>query len=295
MTTVKHELIKKHIDSFPVIPVSVARLMKVITDPESSAQDVMEAISPDQSLCLTVLKIANSVLFGRPQRVDSLRLAVTVLGFNEVQRIALSKALINSFGKLGKQHKLFIDKYWTHCFVCAMASKTIARDLQIDEDIAFMGGLLHDIGKLIMLEIFRDDYEVQLWMGKFSTPQALGDELHMFSFTHDQIGGQLLRKWNFPENLIEAVEFHHRPDEGGKNKGLMRIVQLADFLSFYCGNQKTLGGGGVLASMHTFLPHLQDHWRESDLKASDSEIVGWFTWLSNNYEQGKSLKKAFFI
>ena len=141
MTTTKHDLIKQHIDSFPVLPVTVMRLMTVTGDPESSVQDVMEIILTDQSLSLTVLKIANSVLFGRPQKVDSLKMAVTILGFNEVQRIALTKALINSFNNLGKQHKLYIDKFWLHSFVCGMVARIIAQDLQVNPDIAFMGGL----------------------------------------------------------------------------------------------------------------------------------------------------------
>ena len=195
MTTTRHELIKQHIDSFPVLPVTVTRLINVTNDPESSAEDVMRAILPDQSLCLTVLKIANSVLFGRPQKVDSIKMAVAILGFNEVQRIAMTKALINSFSKLNKKHKPFIDKIWTHSFVCAMAARVVARDIHIAPDIAFMGGLIHDIGKLIMLETFSDDYAVEHWMTKFSSDEILHDELGMFSFTHDQVGGQLLSEF----------------------------------------------------------------------------------------------------
>lgn len=144
MTTTKHELIKQHIDSFPVLPATVMRLMTVTGDPDSSVQDVMEVILTDQSLSVTILKIANSVLFGRPKKVDSLKIAVTILGFNEVQRIALSKALINSFNKLGKQHKLFMDKFWLHSFICGMVARIIAQDLRVTPDIAFMGGLIQD-------------------------------------------------------------------------------------------------------------------------------------------------------
>lgn len=292
MTTAKHELIKRHIDSFPVLPVTVMRLMTVTSDPESSVQEVMETILTDQSLCITVLKIANSVLYGRPQKVDSLKMAVMILGFDEVQRIALTKALFNSFNKLGKQHKLSIDKFWLHSFVCGMVARIIAKDLQVNPDIAFMGGVIHDIGKLLMLETFADDYPVD-WMTNFSSKKMQHDELQMFSFTHDTVGGQLLKKWLFPENLIAAVACHHCPSEAAKEKRLAHIIQLADFLSFYCCNREALGNDDILTAVQGFLPELRSQWQDSGVPLEDDAIVGWDNWLLDNYEQGRNLKEAF--
>jgi len=117
-------------------------------------------------------------------------------------------------------------------------------------DIAFLGGLIHDIGKLIMLETFVDDYAVD-WMTIFSREEIRHDEHQMFSFTHDIVGGQLLRKWIFPENLITAVEHHHRPGEAGEEKSLAYIIQLADFLSFYCCNRELLGDDNIGADQET--------------------------------------------
>lgn len=255
----------------------------------------MEAISPDQSLCLTVLKIANSVLFGRPKKVDSIIMAVTVLGFNEVQRIALTKAIINSFSKLAVQHKPHIDKHWTHAFVCGMTAKIIAKDLRIASDIAFMGGLIHDIGKLIMLETFYDEYAVEDWMTRFSNGALLYDELAMFSFTHDFVGAQLLKQWFFPEPLVTAVAHHHRPFEAGDETGLALVIQLADILSFYCCNQEFLEEykGSIIQAVDTALPELRYQWHEFGLPLEDDDIDHWFAWLISNYKQGSRLKDAF--
>ncbi len=292
MTKKRNELIKQHIDSFPVLPVTVTNLMTVTSNPESSAQDVMKVILTDQSLCLTVLKIANSVLFGRPQKVDSIKRAVTILGFNEVQNIAMSKALINSFSKIAIQHKSSIDKFWNHSFACAMVARHIAQDLHVSPDIAFMGGLIHDIGKLIMLETFVDDYSLD-WMIKFSNEERLHRELHMFSFTHDKVGGQLLRKWFFPENLITAVDCHHRPGEANQEKDLAHIIQLADILSHYCCYPQTLESRDILTAVNASHPDLQSQWQNDGLPLENEAIVAWFNWLINNYEQGGNLKEAF--
>ena len=292
MKPTKQELIKQHIDSFPVLPVTVTRLMKVTNDPESSVQDVMEVILTDPSLCLTVLKIANSALYGRPKKVNSIKMAVSILGFNEVQGIALTKALINSFSKLAKQHQDFIDKFWEHSFVCGMVARVIAEDLNLTPDTAFMGGFIHDIGKLIMLEIFAGDYELD-WMARFSNEEFLHDELQMFSFTHDIVGGELLKKWLFPEKLITAVAYHHRPDEAAKEKGFAHIIRLADFLSFYCSNLELFEGDDILTAINNTFPDIRSQWQSSGLPLENDAIAGWFNWLLSNYEQGCNLKDAF--
>ena len=293
MTMIKPELLKQHIDSLPVLPVTVTRLMRVTNDPGSSAQDVMETILPDQSLCLTIIKIANSALLGRPQKVDSIKMAVTVLGFNEVQNIALAKAVISSFSNLDKRHKPFVDKFWEHSFFCAMAARIIAEDLRIAPEVAFIGGLIHDIGKLIMLETFKKGYAVEYWMTKHSNQELLHDEFEAFLFTHDQVGGQLLRKWFFPKNLIAAVANHHRPGEAAEEKKLAHIIQLADLLSFYCCNQESLGEDDILTAVLTSLPDAQNQWKSLGLPVKNDAICGWFNCLLDIHDQGSSLKEAF--
>jgi putative nucleotidyltransferase with HDIG domain len=300
MEKTRSELIKQHIDSFPVLPATVARLIQVSSAPDCSVKDIVDTLHTDQSLCLTVLKIANSVLFGRPQKVDSIKTAVIVLGFNEVQRIALAKALISSFSKLAKNHKPIVDRFWEHSFVCGMAARIIAQDQHITPnqhitpDIAFMGGLIHDIGKLIMFETFADEYALERWMTTLSNEETLHEELQMFSFTHDMLGGQLLRKWFFPENLITAVAYHHRPSEATKVKAFAHVIQLADILSFYCCNQESLGDENILTVIHASLPEVQSLWHGFGLSLDNDAITGWFHWLTNNHEQGRSLREVFF-
>ncbi len=292
MNTTREKLINRHSDSFPVLPVTVTNLMALTNNPDSSAQDVMEVILTDQSLCLTVLKIANSVLFGRPKKVDSIKMAIAILGFAEVERIALAKALVNSFSKLPRQHKTFIDKYWEHSFLCGMIARVIAQDIHISPDIAFMGGLIHDIGKLIMLETFADDYAVE-WITKFSSEEIQHNELQMFSFTHDIVGAQLLRKWDFPENLITAVEYHHRPGEAASEKKFAAIIQFTDLLSLYFCDSKSFGDEDIVTVIHRSLPDIQSQWQSFGLILDDAAIDGWLNWLLNNYEQSSNLKEAF--
>ena len=230
---------------------------------------------------------------GHPKRVDSLQLAVSILGFNEVQSIALAKALINSFSKLDPQQKIYIDKFWEHSFVCGMVARVIAKDMQVSPDIAFMGGLIHDVGKLVMLETFGADYSTEDWMTKLSNEEMLLSELQTFSFTHDQVGGQLLKKWLFPDNLITAVAYHHHPVEATEVKVIAHVIQLADILTFYCCNQALLGDDDILTVVHRSLPEIDNGWQSIGKPLENGAIIKWFDWLLDNYEQGSNLKDAF--
>ena len=287
----RSDLIKRHIDSFPVLPLTVAKLLSVVNDPKSSADDVIKTILPDQSLCLTILKIANSVLFGRPRKAASLKAAVVILGFDEVRRIAVTKALLNSFRKLPAREKPFMDRFWTHAFFCGLAAVIIARDLRIDADIAFMGGLLHDIGKLIMLQTFAEDYTLGRW--RHSSEEVLQEELRAYSFTHDAVGGQLLEKWLFPKNLITAVAFHHRPDEAVAEQDLAYIVQVADYMSFFCCSENLLEEKDIVTATFEALPGLRERWRNYGWNLEDEGLAGWFRRLAENREEGVYLKGSF--
>lgn len=293
MTATRLELIKQHIDSFPVLPVTVSELMRLTQDPESSAEDIMKAILADQSLCFTILKIANSVLFGRPKKVDSLQLAIAVLGFNEVQNIAVTKALINSFNKINQQYSPFVDKFWEHSFLSAITSRIIAQDLRMALDAAYMAGLIHDIGKLIMLETFSDDYDIQRWLVNYTDERMIEAEYRTFSFTHGQVGGQLMHEWEFPDNLIAAVTHHHYPTEATDEKALAHIVQLADFLSFCCTNSLSLGDDNILTLVQDHLPNLQSNFGALGLTIDDRAVSRWFDWLSVNHSHANDIKSSF--
>jgi HD-like signal output (HDOD) protein len=293
MTETKAEQIRQQIDSFPILPATVSRIMEVTASPESSANDLVQAILPDQSLCVTVLKLANSVLFGRPQRIDSLKPAIIVLGFNEVQSIALIKAMSNSFRELNLLDTTAVEQFWEHSYLTAMVAQHIAQYLRFSPCSFFMAGLIHDIGKLVMLLTFGDEYAPEQWMTHFSSEERLADEQQSFAFNHAAVGGLLLKQWNFPDNLLAAVEYHHLPAEAPAAQIFAQIVQLADLLSSLCIAGESDQDETVIAKLQLFLPDLIAHWRSIGMDWDNEDCIDWYSWLCTNRDQSSSIKEIF--
>lgn len=287
----KAELIRQQIDSFPILPATVSRVMEVIADPESSADDLMQALLPDQSLCVTVLKLANSVLFGRPQGVDSLTSAIMVLGFDQVQSIALIKAMNNSFRELKLVDTAPIEQFWEHSFLTAMAARHIAQHLRLPSSTLFMAGLIHDIGKLVMLLTFGDEYAPEQWMRPFSTEERLAAEQRLFAFNHATVGGQLLGQWHFPDNLVAAVAYHHLPAKAPGAQLFAQVIQLADLLSFFCIESEAGQGDDVIAGLQLFLPGLMRRWRGMGMAWNDEHCRHWYDRLCRSREQSGAIRE----
>lgn len=221
------------INSMPTLPTVALRVIEITANPESSANDLMEIISPDVSLTTKILKIANSPFYGLTREISSLQHAVTVLGFKEIRNLVISTVAFESFKNLNQGGKFDISKFWRHSFYCALAAKVIAVNLKIESSELFVAGLVHDIGKLAMYVTFPSEFMMQLEIMnplriKYTSFEA---EKDVFGMTHDEVGMKLLKKWMFPENMLIAVGYHHRPLEADKNSLFPIIVHIADILT----------------------------------------------------------------
>ncbi|MFQ5964693.1 MAG: HDOD domain-containing protein [Candidatus Scalinduaceae bacterium] len=220
-------------DSIPTLPTVAFRVLEITADKDSSANDLMNVINPDVSLTTKILKIANSPFYGLSRNVDSLQHAIMVLGFKEVRNLVISTVVFDSFKNIEKNAKFDIGKFWKHSFVCGLAAKIIATDLKNASNEFFVAGLIHDIGKLVIyialpIEFFKLIEIVSPLKLKF---MAFEVEKNIFGITHDEVGLRLLKKWMFPENLLTAVGFHHRPQETDKKSLLPLVTHIADMFA----------------------------------------------------------------
>lgn len=218
--------------TLPTLPAVVNRVMELTADPNSSATDLMKVIQADVALTTTILKTANSALYSFPRGVSSLQQAITLLGFLEVRNIVMAKAVFSSFKSLEKEKTVDVKTFWEHSLVCAMASRIISKHLKIEDNEAFVAGLIHDIGKLAIYLAIPEKYSRMIQDSGLVTFGDHISEKRIFDVSHDEVGMMVLKRWRFPASLVEAVGFHHRIPEAGKKSELTLIVHVADLLSY---------------------------------------------------------------
>ena len=155
---------------------------------------------------------------------------MVVLGFQEIQNLALSMSVIRMFDRRGTQ---FTEKLWRHSFSVGVVAKMLASSLNLKMDGKyFVSGLLHDVGKIFLCQYLPERFSEMLSMLErqevITTYHALEEKF--FGITHEEIGGRLLDSWMFPREITDAVGWHHEPHRSQSNVALAACVHIADLL-----------------------------------------------------------------
>jgi HD-like signal output (HDOD) protein len=281
MTDSKLSAIIRQVDNLPALPATVSKVMAVTGAAESSAADLMRAILPDQSMCTTILKIANSAFFGQARQVATIEKAIVVLGFDEVRNIILGKAVFTSFQKLQRQTKQKTDLFWEHSFTCGLAAKIIADDLGFSPSEMFIAGLIHDIGKLAMLMTFPQDYTLLFELSEPYQFRSVLQEHAKFSTSHDEIGMRVLKRWLFPEQLLMATGYHHHPEQAPVFKTHPILIQMADMLSLMYCSPDGLEPSDITTIFEDFLPESKELWLDNNLPWDADKLGCWYEQLQD--------------
>ncbi len=219
------------IDSFPTLPIIVTQVIDITKDQDSSAQDLVKVISRDQAITTTILRMANSAFFGMVKKISSLQHAVSILGFKAIRNVVLARSVFRSFKTVGPGVQFDIRKFWEHSFICGLAARILAAEFKGDKNDFFIAGLIHDIGKLVIYMALPMKFSQIIGMQGSLKLRTFANEREVLGITHDDLGKSLLEKWLFPENLITAVGFHHRPEECKEHILFALIVFAADLLA----------------------------------------------------------------
>ncbi len=230
---VKQRLIKKikKLTALPTLDASIQKIMEVAQNPKSSAAEMEEVISKDQSLSGKVLKIVNSAYYGFPRQIDSISQAIVVLGFQAIKNLALTSSVKDMF-KESRKGVLDMKSLWLHSMATAIASETIAEYMGYQKkEEAFTAGLLHDIGKLVM-NIFVPELKEVVEKVKKGELTFFEAEQETLDINHAVVGKYLLDIWNLPNPIVMAVLYHHEPmkAEDILYADLVKFVYLADNL-----------------------------------------------------------------
>ncbi|MGC8738864.1 MAG: HDOD domain-containing protein [Candidatus Hydrogenedens sp.] len=203
--------IVEKISTLPTLPTTVSAILKEMANPDSSAIGLAKLISSDQSLAGGILRVVNSAYYNFPRKIGSLTDAIVLLGYKGVRSIVLSvtafRFFSNSFDYLDRK------KLWNHALACAIISDLLNRKLKVAENNAFEAGLLHDIGKVVFDYLDPELFRGAIKEAKRKELPLISVEPSHFGTDHSEVGSLLANHWNLPENIVQAIRFHHHPEK----------------------------------------------------------------------------------
>jgi HD-like signal output (HDOD) protein len=214
----------------PTIPAVLAPLLRYLQQPmeELDVQKVTDMIAQDKSLAAQCLQMANSPLFGRWQKIDSLRGAVVGLGFQRVGDIAMSCSVLNL---MPSDRGLDPVAFWEHSLGCALVCRHFARKISYrDPGKAYLAGLLHDLGIIVNLWILPKEFAAAFELGSSQGIPLNEAEQSVLGFTHCESGRLLAERWELSSDLIDVVSLHHTPEQARDHAGLVALVEISDLL-----------------------------------------------------------------
>lgn len=195
----------------PSLPEVAIQLQRVTADPKSSANDVAKVIQLDPSLSAILLHLVNSAFYGFPQKIDTIDRAVAIVGTTQLHALALGRMVLSMASTMPP--KWFnMDMYWEHSIACGVIGREIASLLRLESpERHFLAGLLHDIGKPALAAALPE--HAQALQGMLQTHISWQAEQEILGFDHARFGSMVLRKWDIPYSIVEAVACHHKPQK----------------------------------------------------------------------------------
>lgn len=224
--------IKSKVKNISSLPHVVTKVMELIQDQNSSAEDLAKIISNDLGLTSKVLKIVNSSIYGFQKQISSIQQAIVILGFTNIKGIVLSAGIFKMFSS--QRNKIFnYEAFWQHSILTAIGAKQFAKitDNDISDDI-FSIAFLHDLGKIILAQYDSENYlsvypqieHEQDYKTKFKA------EEEACGINHCEIAYSVLNGWNLPTVFAEVCLFHHTPQLSNDYKKVCTMVNIIDII-----------------------------------------------------------------
>lgn len=216
----------------PPAPAVAARVMRLTSSLDSKVEAISQLLSSDQALAARVLRMSNSPSYGRSREVQSVGEGVMVLGFETIRTVIVAAAMHSMFA--GKPGSEMHSRLWEHSLATAVAARELGSRLnRSDSGELYLAGLLHDVGKLVILSRMPRDFHKIVQGVKNEEKSFCQMEQSTLDFTHCDVASLLLTKWVFPLPLAQAVSEHHRHFDPSSHKSppMAFVVQVANLLS----------------------------------------------------------------
>ncbi len=227
--------------NLPTLPHILVKLIKACDGEKTTLREISGIVEKDPSLSGKILRLVNSAYYGLPKKIGTMEQAVSLLGTNTIKNIAVSASVLRAFDRTDGNATLNLKLFWWHSLRCAVTARLIARRLKYNSpEEAFLAGLLHDIGRLVLWVNFKKEYAELLNQYSGRPDLLLAGEVRL-GVTHCEIGAWLLQRWNLQSFLSDAVLYHHEPTE--RIMGAFSLVQIV-----FSANVLSQGPGGSLGA-----------------------------------------------
>lgn len=232
MTTPSLGEVVNGLRALPSLPTVVMELLRTMGEEDVDIDRLAHGISNDQALAARTLRVANSPFYGMQGKIDTIAEAITVLGFVNVRSLVTTAGIATSWpadGTAGFEPRIF----WRHSLGVASCAATLASHAKLRPETLFLAGLVHDIGRLVLVVTHPEAYADILLQRARQDLLMLDAERAVLGFDHAQIGSELCRHWRIPAPIATAVERHHQvsPEAPKLPADMADVVHVADVLA----------------------------------------------------------------
>lgn len=228
----------QNVEQLPSLPDVVSKIINMVNDPDVSFKHVADEIAKDQAITANILKLCNSAYFSKGKEISSIDRAIVILGLKEVKDIVVIATTKSVLNKVIVGYDLARGELWKHGVAVAMLAKKIATECnqKAIADIAFTGGIIHDVGKTVLALFVQSTFKEILNTVTEKSITFQEAEKVVMGFDHQQIGEQVAIKWKFPKVLQSIVRYHHEPmNAPDDHKMIVSIVHVANTLCLMAG------------------------------------------------------------
>jgi len=229
------ENIERFISRMPSLSTTVMRVLEICNSPTTSPDDLNRVIALDPVLTGQVLKVVNSAYYGLRSKIVSLPRAIIMLGMNTIKNLVISTAVLNSFGTRVSFRALSMEKFWLHSVCAGVTAKQLAviKAIPVTErEEYFVGGLLHDLGKIPLNSLFPSEYKKILNSLGAEGGSLYKAERESLGIDHMQVGGMIGDKWKLGGMISDCLYHHHDPGNAQEeHRQKVYIIALANMLS----------------------------------------------------------------
>lgn len=244
------------------LPEVCIRVNEMLEDPNVTAKAIGKVMSQDTGLTARLLKIVNSSFYGFTSKIETVSRAVTVIGLRELRGLVLAASAIETFSKIPTEI-LNMVRFWRHSVYCGVVAQLLAERCNVlHSERLFVAGLLHDIGKLVICNRLPGQAKESIELSEQKKIFDFEAEQAVMGYDHSEVGGKLLRAWQMPTSLCDAVEFHHDPLKAQDSLMETCLVHIANAMT-------GMAEQGLDADMDMMIqPVLEEAWKVTGLDES---------------------------